>query len=180
MCGPIQFILLTCYLKSPKANNRVSTSKEKKQNTQKIQKTGNLYHLNNNNNNNVMCMSDYRRGLDWWLHLLTALPHNSQLHVVTAPPLSPHFKITAANTKSSSWLRPVCGDFHNLIRFNCAPFFASCRRHRVLTVTCLDGLDACRCAAYIIPYCLKERQSRWKRQKQQRFWCKQRRAVHSI
>jgi hypothetical protein len=47
---------------------------------------------------------------------------------------------------SASWLRPVCGDFYNLIRFNCAPFFASCRRHRVLTVTCLD---AYRCAAYL-------------------------------
>jgi hypothetical protein len=47
---------------------------------------------------------------------------------------------------SASWLRPVCGSFHNLIRFNCAPFFASCRRYRVLTVTCLD---ACRCAAYL-------------------------------
>jgi hypothetical protein len=47
---------------------------------------------------------------------------------------------------SASWLRPVCGGFHNLIRFNCAPFFASCRRHRVLTVT---DLDACRCAAYL-------------------------------
>jgi hypothetical protein len=40
----------------------------------------------------------------------------------------------------------VCGGFHNLIRFNCAPFFASCCRHRVLTVTCLD---ACRCATYL-------------------------------
>jgi hypothetical protein len=47
---------------------------------------------------------------------------------------------------SASWLRPVCGGFHNLIRLNCAPFFASCRRHRVLTVTCLDGF---RCAAYL-------------------------------
>jgi hypothetical protein len=47
---------------------------------------------------------------------------------------------------SASWLRPVCGGFHNLIRFNCASFFESCRRHRVLTVTCLD---ACRCAAYL-------------------------------
>jgi hypothetical protein len=47
---------------------------------------------------------------------------------------------------SSSWFRPVCGGFHNLIRFNYAPFFASCRRHRVLTVACLD---ACRCAAYL-------------------------------
>jgi hypothetical protein len=34
---------------------------------------------------------------------------------------------------SASWLRPECGGFHNRIRFNCAPFFASCRRHRVLT-----------------------------------------------
>jgi hypothetical protein len=47
---------------------------------------------------------------------------------------------------SASWLRPVCGGYHNLIRFSCAPFFASCRRHRVLTVT---YLDACRCAAYL-------------------------------
>jgi hypothetical protein len=47
---------------------------------------------------------------------------------------------------SASWLRPVCGGFHNVIRFNCAPFFASCRRHRILTVTCLD---ACRCAAFL-------------------------------
>jgi hypothetical protein len=45
---------------------------------------------------------------------------------------------------SASWLKPVCDGFHNLIRFNCAPFFASCRRYRVLIVTCLD---ACRCAA---------------------------------
>jgi hypothetical protein len=47
---------------------------------------------------------------------------------------------------SASWLKPVCCGFHNLIRFNCAPFFASCRRHRVLIVTCLD---ACQCAAYL-------------------------------
>jgi hypothetical protein len=46
----------------------------------------------------------------------------------------------------ASRLRPVWGCFHNLIRFNCAPSFASCRRYRVLTVTCLD---ACRCAAYL-------------------------------
>jgi hypothetical protein len=43
----------------------------------------------------------------------------------------------------------VCGGFHNLIRFNCAPLFASYRRHRVLTVTCLDAF---RCAAYLITY----------------------------
>jgi hypothetical protein len=47
---------------------------------------------------------------------------------------------------SASWLRTVCGGFHNLIRFNCVPFFASCHRHRVLTVT---YLDACRCAEYL-------------------------------
>jgi hypothetical protein len=50
---------------------------------------------------------------------------------------------------SASWLRPVCGGFHNLIRFNCVPFFASCRRHRVLTVACLD---ACQCAANLKHY----------------------------
>jgi hypothetical protein len=42
---------------------------------------------------------------------------------------------TRQKLTSASWLRPVCSGFHNLIRFNCAPFFASCRRHRVLTVT---------------------------------------------
>jgi hypothetical protein len=52
---------------------------------------------------------------------------------------------------SASWLRPVYGGFHNLIRFNCAPFFASCRRHRVLAVTCLD---ACRCVAYLTRHIL--------------------------
>jgi hypothetical protein len=41
----------------------------------------------------------------------------------------------------------VCGGLHNLIHFNSTPFFASCRTHRVLTVTCLD---ACRCADYLI------------------------------
>jgi hypothetical protein len=46
----------------------------------------------------------------------------------------------------TAWLRPVCGGFHKLIRFNCVPFFASCHRHRVLTVT---RLDACRRAAYL-------------------------------
>jgi hypothetical protein len=51
---------------------------------------------------------------------------------------------------SASWLRPVCDGFHNLIRFNCAPFFASCRRHCVLTVTCLDSR---RCAAYLRCHC---------------------------
>jgi hypothetical protein len=47
---------------------------------------------------------------------------------------------------SASWLRPVWDGFHNLILLKCAPFFTSCRRHRVFTVTCLD---ACRCAAYL-------------------------------
>jgi hypothetical protein len=47
---------------------------------------------------------------------------------------------------SASWFRLVCGGFHNLIPFNCAPFFASCHRHNVLTLTCLD---AYRCAAYL-------------------------------
>jgi hypothetical protein len=57
-----------------------------------------------------------------------------------------HAESCCTKLTSASWLRPVCGGFHNIIRFNCAPFFASCRRHRVLTVTCLD---ACRCAAYL-------------------------------
>jgi hypothetical protein len=57
-----------------------------------------------------------------------------------------HSWLVSMKLTSASWLRPVCRSFHNLIRFNCSPFFASCRRHRVLTVTCLD---ACRCAAYL-------------------------------
>jgi hypothetical protein len=55
---------------------------------------------------------------------------------------------------SASWLRPEWGGFHNPIRLNCAPFFASCRRHRVLTITCLD---ACRCAAYLRHFMALER-----------------------
>jgi hypothetical protein len=55
-------------------------------------------------------------------------------------------RVSSMKLTSASWLIPVCGGFHNLILFNCDPFFASCRRHRVLTVTCLD---ACRCAAYL-------------------------------
>jgi hypothetical protein len=32
-------------------------------------------------------MCDYRRGLDWWLDLLTTYKHNSELQAITAPPL---------------------------------------------------------------------------------------------
>jgi hypothetical protein len=60
---------------------------------------------------------------------------------------------------SASWVRPVCGGFHNLIRFNCDPFFASCRRHRVLTVTCLD---ACRCAACLTDWTLRCLELNWR------------------
>jgi hypothetical protein len=66
-----------------------------------------------------------------------------------------HSWFVSMKLTSALWLRPVCGCFHNLIPFNCAPFFASCRRYRVLIVTCLD---ACRCAAY-----LSFRSSRWRR-----------------
>jgi hypothetical protein len=38
--------------------------------------------------NVVMCMCDCRRGLDWWLDLLTTYTHNSELQVITGPPLS--------------------------------------------------------------------------------------------
>jgi hypothetical protein len=58
-------------------------------------------------------------------------------------------RVCSMKLTSALWFRPVCGGFHNFIRFNCAPFFASWRRHRVLTVTCLD---ACRFAAYIRHY----------------------------
>jgi hypothetical protein len=32
-------------------------------------------------------MSDYRRGLDWWIDLLTTYTYDSELQVITAPPL---------------------------------------------------------------------------------------------
>jgi hypothetical protein len=62
-------------------------------------------------------------------------------------PTASRHETKETNLTSASWLRPVCGGFHNLIRFKCAPFFGSCRRHRVLTVTCLD---ACWCAVYVM------------------------------
>jgi hypothetical protein len=34
---------------------------------------------------------DYRRGLDWGTGLLGTYTQNSELHVITAPPLSPQF-----------------------------------------------------------------------------------------
>jgi hypothetical protein len=49
---------------------------------------------------------------------------------------------------SASWLRPVCGGFHNLIRSNCVP----------LSVTCLD---ACRCAAYLRPLGYRDLPELW-------------------
>jgi hypothetical protein len=70
---------------------------------------------------------------------------------------------------SVSWLRPVCGGFHNLIRFNCAPFFASCRRYRVLTVICLD---ACWYAAYLTvkTWCLRHEAKKGAQLKRMRLW----------
>jgi hypothetical protein len=35
----------------------------------------------------VTCMSDYRRGLDWWMDLLTTYTYDSELQAITAPPL---------------------------------------------------------------------------------------------
>jgi hypothetical protein len=35
----------------------------------------------------VPCMSDYRRGLDWWLDLLTTYTHDSLVKVITVSPL---------------------------------------------------------------------------------------------
>jgi hypothetical protein len=37
--------------------------------------------------NIVMCMCDYRRGMDWWMDLLTTYTHDSELQAITAPPL---------------------------------------------------------------------------------------------
>jgi hypothetical protein len=41
-------------------------------------------------------------------------------------------RVCSMKLTSASWLRPVCSGFYNLICFNCAHFFASYRRHRVL------------------------------------------------
>jgi hypothetical protein len=37
--------------------------------------------------NFVTCMCDYRRGLDWWMNLLTTYTDDSELPAITAPPL---------------------------------------------------------------------------------------------
>jgi hypothetical protein len=34
-----------------------------------------------------MCMSDYRRGLDWWIDLLTTHIYDSKIQTITTPPL---------------------------------------------------------------------------------------------
>jgi hypothetical protein len=37
----------------------------------------------------IVCVCDYRQGLDWWMDLLTTYTHNPQLQAVTvAPPIS--------------------------------------------------------------------------------------------
>jgi hypothetical protein len=35
----------------------------------------------------LTCMYDYRRGLSWWIDLLTSYTHDSELQAITAPPL---------------------------------------------------------------------------------------------
>jgi hypothetical protein len=75
--------------------------------------------------------------LEYWCLILDAQKRNM-------PSLAA--RVCSMKLTSASWLRPECGGFHNLICFKCPLFFASCRRHRALTVTCLD---ACRCAAYL-------------------------------
>jgi hypothetical protein len=43
----------------------------------------------------ITCLSDYRRGLDWRLDLLTTLTHDLWLHLIIAPSLIDHLQITA-------------------------------------------------------------------------------------
>jgi hypothetical protein len=38
--------------------------------------------------NIVKCMCDFRRGMDWWMDLLTTYTHDWELHANTVPPLS--------------------------------------------------------------------------------------------
>jgi hypothetical protein len=38
----------------------------------------------------VVYMSDYRRGLDWWMDLLTIYTYDSELQAITAPPANVH------------------------------------------------------------------------------------------
>jgi hypothetical protein len=44
---------------------------------------------------------DYRRGVDWILHILTTLTHDSELHVITALPLISTLYKTLRHAKSS-------------------------------------------------------------------------------
>jgi hypothetical protein len=41
----------------------------------------------NNNNNVTFWVCGYRRGMDWWMDLLTTCTHHSELQVITAPSL---------------------------------------------------------------------------------------------
>jgi hypothetical protein len=66
-------------------------------------------------------------------------------------------RVCSMKLTSASWLRSLCGGSHNLIHFNCAPFFASCRRYRVLTVTCLDCYMSWRMPVCGLPYIVPPR-----------------------
>jgi hypothetical protein len=85
------------------------------------------------------CLTSYRHTSE---NISQNLGHPRHHDKSTSPTINP----AAVESFGVYDSRLVCGGFHNLIRFDCTPFFASCRRHRLLTVTCLD---ACRCAAYL-------------------------------
>jgi hypothetical protein len=45
---------------------------------------------------------DYRRGLDWWMDLLTTYTHDSELQVITAPLLISTTPLAHAKSSQSS------------------------------------------------------------------------------
>jgi hypothetical protein len=56
-------------------------------------------------------MCDYRRGLDWWLDLLTTYTHDSELRNYSAVANLSNLQITPANTKSSPASSVFAGRF---------------------------------------------------------------------
>jgi hypothetical protein len=85
--------------------------------------------------NIVMCRGDYRRGLDWWMDLLTPYTHDWELQVITAPSL------ISTILKSPQ---------HPLSLFPAWCVFTSRSLSTALTVEILQ-FHALRCSAHSLP-----------------------------
>jgi hypothetical protein len=74
----------------------------------------------------------------WWLDLSTPYTKYSELQAIRAAThqLRQDMRKKRQKLTLATWLRPVCGGFQDFVNFNCAPFFAPCRRHCVLIVAC--------------------------------------------